>query len=133
MAGRFEPLHPILALTRRPMRVLTPIIEITTLAMFHPGEDLALGRAIALQLISDDDARHVGKQNPQSARRNDFLGEQLSRWFLLLSKNLSASNYPGAAYGHLVKRIGEKTIYQRRLTGFLNDIGMSQVAQFIQQ
>ena len=97
MAGRFEPLHPILALTRRPMRVLTPIIEITTLAMFHPGEDLALGRAIALQLIGDDDARHVGKQNPQSARRNDFLGEQISRWFLLLSKNLSASNYSGAA------------------------------------
>ena len=32
-------------------------------------------------------------------------------------------------YGHLVKRIGEKAIYQRRLTGFLNDIGMSQVAE----
>ena len=40
MAGRFEPLHPILALPRRPMRVLTPVIEIPTLAMFHPGQYL---------------------------------------------------------------------------------------------
>jgi hypothetical protein len=60
MAGRCEPLHPILALTRRPMRVLTPVIEIPTLAMFHPREELALGRAIALQFIGDDHARHVG-------------------------------------------------------------------------
>jgi hypothetical protein len=32
-------------------------------------------------------------------------------------------------YGHLVKRIGEKSIYQRRMTGFLNDIGFSQVTE----
>ncbi len=32
-------------------------------------------------------------------------------------------------YGHLVKRIGEKSIYQRRLSGFLNDIGLSQVTE----
>jgi Resolvase, N terminal domain len=38
------------------------------------------------------------EQNPQSARRNNFPGEQIARRFLLLSKNLSASNYPGAAY-----------------------------------
>jgi hypothetical protein len=31
MAGRFEPLHASLALTRRPMRVLTPIIAVATL------------------------------------------------------------------------------------------------------
>jgi len=37
------------------------------------------------------------EQNPQSARRNNVSGEQISRWFLLLSENLSASNYPGAA------------------------------------
>src|SRR5262249_22232552 len=37
------------------------------------------------------------EQNPQSARRNNFPGEQISRRFLLLSENLSASNYPGAA------------------------------------
>ena len=39
----------------------------------------------------------VYQQNPQSARRNNFPGEQISRRFLLLSENLSASNYPGAA------------------------------------
>jgi hypothetical protein len=39
----------------------------------------------------------VNQQNPQSARRNHFPGEQISRWLLRLSKKLSASNYPGAA------------------------------------
>ena len=37
------------------------------------------------------------EQNPQSARRNNFPGKQISRWFLLLSEKLSASHYPGAA------------------------------------
>ena len=37
------------------------------------------------------------QQNPQSARRNNFPGEQISRRFLLFSENLSASNYLGAA------------------------------------
>src|SRR5262245_22224998 len=39
----------------------------------------------------------VIEQNPQSARRNNSPGGQISRWFLLLSEDLSASNYPGAA------------------------------------
>jgi hypothetical protein len=30
----------------------------------------------------------VVKQNPQSARRNNFPGEQISRWFLLLSEHI---------------------------------------------
>src|SRR5712691_5872024 len=42
--------------------------------------------------------RWMYKQDPQSARRNNSLGGQISRWFLLLSEDLSASNYPGAAY-----------------------------------
>ena len=54
MAGRFEPLHPIFALTRRPMRVLTPVIKIPTLTVFHPGQDLSLRGPVALQLIRDD-------------------------------------------------------------------------------
>src|SRR5712671_5746927 len=37
------------------------------------------------------------EQNPQSARRNDFSGAQISRLFLLLPEDLSASNYSGAA------------------------------------
>ena len=45
--------------------------------------------------VPDRDKRDK-EQNPQSARRNNFLGEQISRWLLLLSENLSASNYPGA-------------------------------------
>jgi hypothetical protein len=41
---------------------------------------------------------HAYQQNPQNARRNNFPGDQISRWLLLLAENLSASNYPGAAY-----------------------------------
>jgi len=37
-----------------------PVIEIPTLAMLYPRENLALGGTIALQLIRDDDARHIG-------------------------------------------------------------------------
>jgi hypothetical protein len=32
-------------------------------------------------------------------------------------------------YGHLLKRIGQKSIYQRNLIGFLGDIGLGEVAQ----
>ena len=45
MTCGLEPLHAILPLARRPMRVLTPVIEIATLAMFHPrGESRASPR-----------------------------------------------------------------------------------------
>ena len=50
------------------MRVLTPVIEIPTLAMLHARENLALGRAIALQLIGDDHARHVLQPLEQRAK-----------------------------------------------------------------
>ena len=60
MTGGFEALHAPRALTRRPMRVLTPVIEVGTLAMFDPRQYLTLGRAIALEFIGDDHARHIG-------------------------------------------------------------------------
>ncbi len=59
MPGGFEAWHATLALTRRPMRVFAAVIEVATLPMFHPGQELALGRAVALELIGDDDAWHV--------------------------------------------------------------------------
>jgi hypothetical protein len=59
MAGGFEPLHVVLALTRWSMGVLTPVIEIAALAMLHAGQDLALGGTIALQLIRDDNAGYI--------------------------------------------------------------------------
>jgi hypothetical protein len=45
MTGGLEPLHALFPLPRRPMRVLIPVVEITTLAMLSPGENLALGCA----------------------------------------------------------------------------------------
>ena len=55
MAERFEPLHATLALARRPMGVLTPVVQMAALAMFHPRQDLPLRGTIALQFIRDDD------------------------------------------------------------------------------
>src|SRR5215470_3474290 len=69
MAGRFEPLHAPLALTRRPMRVLTPVIEIATLAMLHPWQYLTLRRTVALQLVRNDDPWHVLQALQQLAEK----------------------------------------------------------------
>jgi hypothetical protein len=54
------------------------------------------------------------KQSPQSARRNNCPGEQISRWFLVRSENLSASNYPGAAY-----TVSEETMQRFQTRGLL--------------
>src|SRR5262245_50525307 len=59
MPGGFEALHPSLALTRRPMRVFTAVIGVATLTVFHAGQDLPFGRAVALQFVRDDDPRYV--------------------------------------------------------------------------
>jgi hypothetical protein len=56
-----EPLHASFTLARRPMRVLTPVVEITTLAMLHPGQYLTLGRAIAFELIGNEHAGHIAQ------------------------------------------------------------------------
>jgi len=58
MPSGFKPLHPALALTRRPGRVLTAVIEIATLTRLDTGPNRAFGRRVALQFIRDDDARH---------------------------------------------------------------------------
>jgi hypothetical protein len=68
MTGGFEPLHTILALACGPMRVLTSVIEITTLTVFDPGQYLPLGRAVALQLIGDNNAWHVLEPFEQLAK-----------------------------------------------------------------
>src|SRR5215510_1805636 len=54
MPRRLEPLHAIFSLACRAMRILTPVVEVTTLTVFDPRPDLPLGRAVALQLIRDD-------------------------------------------------------------------------------
>ena len=67
MARGFEPLHAPLPLTGRLMRVLGAIIEIPMLAMFHPGENLALSRTVASEFVGDDHPRHVGQTLEQLA------------------------------------------------------------------
>jgi len=47
VAGGLEPLHAPFTLTRRQMRVLTPIVEIAALAVLDPGQNFALGCPVA--------------------------------------------------------------------------------------
>src|SRR5215510_7197232 len=65
LARAFEPLHALLSLACRLVRVLGTIVEIPILAMFHPWQDLALGGSVALELIGDDHARDVGQSFEQ--------------------------------------------------------------------
>jgi len=59
MPGGCAPLPVVLALPRRTMGVLTPVIQRATLAVFDPGQALTLGRAITLYFIRADDPWHV--------------------------------------------------------------------------
>jgi hypothetical protein len=85
MTGGFEPLHATLPLARRLMRILTPVIEIATLAVFHSRQQLLLRGTIAFQLVSDDDPRHVRQPLQQ-------LAEELLGGFLVPT----AGRVPGA-------------------------------------
>ena len=67
VAGGLEPLHAPFTLTRRPMRVLTPVVEIAALTMLDPRQNLALGRTVAPQLIGDHHPRHTGEALEQLA------------------------------------------------------------------
>jgi hypothetical protein len=51
------------------MRVLAPVIEIPTLAMLYPWKNLALGRAVALQLVGNDDAGNVREALEELAKK----------------------------------------------------------------
>ena len=57
--GRFEPLHLPLSSSRRPMRVLGPIVQISALSVLDAGKQLTLSDAIAPQLVGHDHPRHV--------------------------------------------------------------------------
>ena len=64
---RLKPLHASLPLARRVVGIFRAVIQRAALAMFHPGQDLALRGAIALQFIRDDHPRHVGQPFEQLA------------------------------------------------------------------
>src|SRR5215470_14176561 len=49
----------MLTLARRPMRVLTPVVEVATLAMLYPWQYLTLRCTVALQLVRNDHPWHV--------------------------------------------------------------------------
>jgi hypothetical protein len=90
MTRRFKPLHAIFSLACGAMRVLAPVIEITTLAMLYSWENLALGRAVAFQLVCNDHAGHIPQALEQLAKEN-FFAAFLLRWLCTrISSTLSS-------------------------------------------
>jgi hypothetical protein len=99
-----EQLH---AIPKHPAAYLWPS-EVVTLGLLHALKDvgnqafyrwLTRDYRVLFPLLPERTRLfRLFKQNPQSARRNNFLGEQILGGFLLLSENFSASNYPGAAH-----------------------------------
>jgi hypothetical protein len=59
MARRLEPLQAPLPLAGGLMGVLRSIVQIAVLPMFDTRQDLSLCRAIAFELVRDDDPRDV--------------------------------------------------------------------------
>ena len=59
LLGRFEPLHLSLSSSRRSMRVLGPIVQISALSVLNAGKQLTLSDAIAPQLVGHDHPRYI--------------------------------------------------------------------------
>jgi hypothetical protein len=59
LTRRLEPLQAACALTGRPMRVLTLVLERAMPAMSHPRQHLTFGGGVALELIRDDHPGHA--------------------------------------------------------------------------
>jgi hypothetical protein len=69
MPRGLEPLHAILALACGAVGVLTAVVQIATLTVLHPGQDLALRRTVALELVRDDHPWHVLQPLEQLAEK----------------------------------------------------------------
>jgi hypothetical protein len=59
MTGGFAPLDATLASTRRPRRVLTPLVKRAMRAMFQPRHHLTVGGGVTLERIRDDPPGHM--------------------------------------------------------------------------
>jgi hypothetical protein len=66
---RFKPLHATFALTRRPMRVLTTVVEVAALAVFYTRQNLTFGRPVALEFVGNHHTRDVMESLEQLAEK----------------------------------------------------------------
>jgi hypothetical protein len=69
------------------MGVFTAVIEIATLTILDPGQNLALGGAVAFQLVGDDDpGTYVKLLN--NLRKNFFTALLLCRLCIKIARTL---------------------------------------------
>ena len=59
LPGRLEPLHLPFSPSRRLVRDLGPVVQVSTLLILDPGQDLPLRRAVTLELVQDTFAIQV--------------------------------------------------------------------------
>jgi hypothetical protein len=59
LPGRFESLHLPLSSSRRPMRVFSPIIQVSALSVLDAGKQLTLSDAIAAQFVGHNHPRLI--------------------------------------------------------------------------
>src|SRR3954470_12485050 len=70
---RLEPLHLPFSSSRRLVRDLGPVVQVSALAVLDPGQDLPLRGAVTPELVGHDHTRHV----PQAFQQ--LLEEALGR------------------------------------------------------
>src|SRR5262245_66091635 len=58
---RLKALHALFPLAGGLVGILRAVVEVTVLAVLHPGQQLPLGGAVALELIGDDHPWHIGE------------------------------------------------------------------------
>jgi hypothetical protein len=75
LAWQFEPLHAPLALTGGLVRILRAVIQVPVLAVFHAGQELAPGRLVALEFISDEHPWDI--LQPLEEFTEEFFGSSL--------------------------------------------------------
>ena len=59
LRGRFEALHLPFSSSRRTMRVLSPIVQVSALPVLNVGKQVALGDAVAAQFVGHDHAARI--------------------------------------------------------------------------
>ena len=69
LPGRLESLQAPLPRACRLVRVFGTVVERAMLAMLYTWEKPSLGRAVAFELVGDDDPRHIGQVLQQLAEK----------------------------------------------------------------
>ena len=78
--GGLEPPHASLPLTRRLMRVLSPVVQVPVLPVSNARHHDSFGRSVAPQFIGHDHARTAMARGPQQLAEESHSRESVPLW-----------------------------------------------------